>query len=75
MSTKKKTKLIHEGGFAAEVEVEVIDDGTGWAPYLSVADAQKLDTVRAALRAGRVAEAAHFGRVFELHPVTPSEGG
>lgn len=30
MSTKKKIKLIHEGRFAAEVEVDLIDDDTGW---------------------------------------------
>ena len=53
MIEKKKIKLIHEGRYAAEVEVELIDDDTGWAPYLSVGDARKLDAVRAALKAGR----------------------
>ncbi len=69
MSERKKIKLIHEGGYAAEVEVELIDDDTGWAPYLSVADARKLDAVRAALKAGRLSEASALGRVFELQPV------
>ena len=40
MIEKKKIKLIHEGRYAAEVEVELIDDDTGWAPYLSVGDAR-----------------------------------
>jgi hypothetical protein len=62
-------KLIHEGGYAAEVPVELIEDETGWSPYLSLNDALKLDAVRLALRRGDVAEAAKHGRVFELLPV------
>lgn len=73
MSDKKKIKLIHEGRYAAEVEVELIDDDTGWSPYLSVADARKLDLVRAALKAGRLSDAAALGRVFELQPVPQNE--
>ena len=69
MSEKKKIKLIDEGRYDAEVEVELLDDDTGWATYLSVGDARKLDAVRAALKAGRLAEAAVLGRVFELQPV------
>ena len=50
-----------------------MDDETGWAPYLSVADARKLDAVRFALKAGRIAEAAALARVFELQPVSQRE--
>jgi hypothetical protein len=71
--SKKKTKLIHEGRFAAEVDVDLLNDDTGWAPYLSVADARKLDAVRAALKDGNVAEAALLARVFELQPVSTRE--
>jgi len=70
---KKKFKLIHEGRYAAEVEVDLIDDDTGLAPYLSVGDARKLDAVRAALKAGRLAEASSLGRVYELQPVGQHE--
>ena len=73
VSDKKKIKLIHEGRYAAKVDVALIDDDAGWAPYLSVADARKLDAVRAALRAGRLAEASALGRVFELQPVGQRE--
>ena len=73
MSEKKKIKLIHEGRYAAEIEVELIDDDTGWAPYLSVSDARRLDAVRAVLKAGQLADAAVFGRVFELQPVGQRE--
>lgn len=73
MTAKKKIKLIHEGRFAAEVEVDLIDDETGWAPYLSVADARKLDAVRFALKGGRIEEAASLARIFELQPVLQRE--
>jgi hypothetical protein len=36
---------------------------------MSLDDARKLETVRLALRRGDVAEAAKYGRVFELKPV------
>ena len=67
--TRKSVKLLHEGRYAAEIEVELIDDEAGWSPYLSAADAEKLDAVRAALRKGDVASASKYGRVFELQPV------
>jgi hypothetical protein len=63
--TRKSIKLIHEGKYAAEVPVELIEDDTAWSPYLTPADVTKLDTVRLALRAGNIAEAAKHGRVFE----------
>jgi hypothetical protein len=65
----RKIKLIHEGRYAAEVPVELIEDDTGWSPYLSAEDATKLDTVRDALRRGDIAIAVKYGRVFELVPV------
>lgn len=69
MMTRKKIKLIHEGRYAAEVIVELIDDDTGWAPYLSVEDARKLDKVRKLLRYEQIDEVAKYGQVFELQPV------
>ncbi len=68
--TRKSTKMVHEGKYAAAVEVELVEDETGWSPYLSPADAAKLDTVRKALRQGDVATAAKQARVFELTPVS-----
>jgi hypothetical protein len=68
--TRKTVKLIHEGRYAAEIAVDLVEDDTAWSPYLSVEDAKKLDAVRLALRSGNVAEAAKHGRIFELTPVT-----
>jgi hypothetical protein len=67
--TRKRTKLIREGKYAAEVPVNLIDDGSAWSPYLSPVDVQKLDSVRLALRRGDLGAAAQYGRVFELTPV------
>lgn len=69
MNVRKRTRLVHEGQFAAEVEVELIEDGEGWSPYLSLADAQKLDDVREALRRGDLERAGELARVFRLTPI------
>jgi len=66
--TRKSMEFIHEGKYAAEVPVELIEDDTAWSPYLTPEDIRKLDTVRLALRRGDIAEAAKHGRVFELKP-------
>jgi len=66
---RKTVEIIHEGKYAAEIVVELIEEENGWSPYLSLEDALKLDAVRLALRAGDIAEAAKLGRVFELTPV------
>jgi hypothetical protein len=67
--TRNKRQWLHEGKYAAEVPVEFIEDDTAWSPYLTPEDVHKLDTVRLALKRGDVAEAAKYGRVFELVPV------
>ena len=69
MTVRKTTQLVHEGQYAAEVEVGLIEDEDGWSPYLSLQDAQKLDEVREALRRGDLTRAGHFSRVFRLMPV------
>ena len=69
MIRKKSTKLIHEGKYAAEVEIELHYTDEGWSPTMSGADALKLETVMLALRRGDIAEASKHGRVFELTPV------
>jgi hypothetical protein len=66
---KKSTKLIHEGKYAAEVEIELHYSDESWSPTMSANDARKLETVMLALRRGDVVEASRHGRVFELTPV------
>lgn len=69
MKRRIKIKYVHEGQYVAEVEIALIEDETGWSPYLSVDDAYKLDDVRAALRQGDLDSAARYGRIYELRPV------
>lgn len=70
MKKRYHTKLLHEGKYVAEVNVELIEADEGWAPYLSLEDAYKLDDVREALRRGDVKSATRYARVFTLTPVT-----
>jgi hypothetical protein len=63
-------EFVREGRYAAEVDVELIGDEGGWAPYFSLADAKKLEAVRLALRSHNLAAAARLARVFQLQPVT-----
>jgi len=70
VTPRRQKKLVHEGEYAAEVEVELVDSDTGWSPYLSLEDAQKLDAVREALRRGDLQKAGQLARVFKLTPVS-----
>jgi hypothetical protein len=70
MKKRPHTKLIHEGPYAAEVDVEFIETEDGWSPYLSLEDARKLDDVRQALRRGDLKQAAQHARVYQLLPVS-----
>ena len=63
------TKLIQEGEFVAEVDVELIVTSDEWSPYLSLQDAYKLDDMRQALRYGDLEAASKLGRVYRLIPV------
>lgn len=69
MKKRHQTKLIHEGEYVAEVDVELIDTDEDWSPYLSLEDALKLDDVRMALRQGDLSTASRYSRVFTLTPV------
>jgi hypothetical protein len=66
---RKTIELIHEGKYAAEVPIELLYSDDSWSPTMSPEDASKLETVRLALRRGDLAEAAKYGRVFELTPL------
>jgi hypothetical protein len=69
MKKRRCTKLVHEGQYVAEVDVELIDMNKGWSPYLSLDDAYKLDDIRNALRRGDVKSAARLARIFTLTPI------
>ena len=52
MNTRKHTKFVHAGNYAAEVEIEIIDSEDGWAPYISLDDALKFYRGRRDTQAG-----------------------
>jgi len=70
VNARSTKKLVREGELIAEVDVTLLEAEGGWAPYLSVDDAHKLDDVRDALRAGDVKRASRLAnRVYRLTPV------
>ena len=73
MSVRSTSRLVRGGEFAAEVDVELFEADGGWAPYLRLEDACKLDDVRDALRAGDIARASRIAdRVYRLTPLDVS---
>ncbi len=70
MRKRVSTKLIHEGNYVAEVDIELEFTDDPWSPYLSLDEAKKLDQVRLALQRGDIRDAARQARVFRLTPVT-----
>ena len=69
MTNKPVTKLVHEGKYVAEVDIELIINDDEWSPYLSLEDAYKLDDVRQALQQGNLDIAAKLARIFTLTPI------
>jgi len=66
---KKHTKIVREGNYLAEVNVELLETGESWSPYLSLDDAYKLDDVREALRNEDIKRALEIGKIYILKPV------
>ena len=62
-------KLVHEGQYIAEVDIDLIEEDTGWSPYLSLEDPQKLDEVCQALRRGAIGLTSQLARVYTLTPI------
>ena len=69
MKHRRKAKYIHEGNYVVEVEVELIEDESGWSPYMSLDDAYKLDDARDSLRKGDLEAASRYGRLYKLRPI------
>lgn len=67
---ERTTKYIHEGRYAAEVEVTLhYDDDIDWSPTIGPGDVEKLDRVMRALKRGDVTAVAKDAKVFELLPL------
>ena len=73
MIARLTKRLVREGEWIAEVQVQLLEDvdkQQGWAPYVSLEDACKLDEVREALREGDIELASRLAEnVYRLTPV------
>ncbi len=69
MIKRQHTKLVHEGNYVAEVDIEILDTGEGWSPYISLEDARKMDDVRESLKKGDLKRATRLARVFHLNQI------
>ena len=68
---KKQTiRVIIEEKYAAEVPIEMLEDETGWSPYVTFDDATKVADVRRALRSRDIATATRYGMVYEHLPLS-----
>jgi hypothetical protein len=72
VSHRSTTKLVREGDFMAEVDVDLVETEDAWAPDMALEDAYRLDDLRHALRAGDVERASRLAdRIYRLTPVHP----
>ena len=55
---KQSVEWVHEGKYAAKVEVVWHQDDSGWSPALISVDVEKLDRVQIALGRGDIKAAA-----------------
>jgi hypothetical protein len=67
--SRKRTHLIHEGRYAAEVEISYDEQDSPWGPTVRKEDVLKTDRVRLALRRGDIKAAAKEAKVYELLPL------
>ena len=67
--TQSRKFMIHEGRYAAQVEVGYEEGDTPWGRTMVAEDVFKTDRVRLALRRGDVKAAAKEAKVFELLPL------
>ena len=66
MSKRTETRLIREGRYVAEVQVEFEGDGVDPNPPALDAEHPILAEVREALRRGDLSRAQRYGQVYEL---------
>jgi len=67
MKKRCRTKLVHEGQYVAEVDVELIEAADEWSPYISLEDAYKRRWRKSSLRQGNVKAASQYGKVYTLN--------
>ncbi|MCP4934710.1 MAG: hypothetical protein GY927_11020 [bacterium] len=69
MSEKTIKKLFRKDNFVAEIEVSLIVTDHEWAPYYSIEDVRKMETVEKALEEGDLKTVAKLAHLYTLTPV------
>lgn len=70
---KLETQFVRHDDLVVAIDVtQFIDSANPWSPVYSPADVDRLVFAKRALRAGDLAEAAKYGKVYRLTPVDPS---
>jgi hypothetical protein len=64
-----RTRMENANGHVVEMQTELKGIGSPWAASVSLPDCDRLDAARAALEAGDLETAAHYGKVYRLDPV------
>jgi hypothetical protein len=70
MSERHTIKMVYEGKYVAEVELDMIYSPEGWSPYISLDDANKLDDIREMLKREDIKSAMKLARIYTLTPVS-----
>ena len=65
--TRHRKQMIHEGRFAAEIDLKIEEDGSPWGPTVEKKDVLK--TACVPLYRGDISAAAKEANVFELLPL------
>lgn len=54
----------------AEIKVELLDQESGWSPYINIKDAGRLDNLRRASASRDLKTAISIAKVYRLEEVT-----
>ena len=60
------TKRLRHGNLMAEITVKLAPDDGAWGPYLSLEDAEKIERMDEALKAGDIVAAAKDAKIYEV---------
>lgn len=69
-NTATRVQLLREGDYLAEVPVDIILDELEWSPGFTLDGVEKLEIVRAALKAGDMKTALQYAKVFEVKAIS-----
>ena len=69
MGTYKKTKRLYVNDVMAEIDVAMTDEPEAWGPHIEPSELDRIDGVRAAIKAGDLQAAAREARLYSVKPL------